>query len=333
MPPALEKLRTQAPYESADDCLGLRRLIAAETLNRFLRDFGTRVEAQTGQWPIINIDTALHAKYYLFSKGGDPYAGIVTSANLTHKGLNVNHETGLLLADTNVLQDLCKDARSDLAYIHLTEYQINKLCDIADYIKDQVGPIPPSPVGHDIGLRNTLKMYCTPGPNNHDIQLKASAKYYIKVSGVRDDPILPSQRIPFDQPRRELSFATNPNKIRIGDCLLEVAVGGKCFLGYYVCASEVAEKTAEEKRRNEDDRRWPFYVFGNNLSLRYGKEWFERPLYYDEAIERFQKENPGISVTVAGTDSFKGAISFGSSYIQVTQEFGEFVRREIDKWK
>ena len=89
----------------------------------------------------------------------------------------------------------------------------------------------------NIGLGNILNAYVTPGAGNPDVRLAGTATYYIKVSGVTERPILPEDRQPFDEPHTTLDFAKQPNNIRLGDCLLEVAVGGKCFLPYYACAS------------------------------------------------------------------------------------------------
>lgn len=84
------------------------------------------------------------------------------------------------------------------------------------------------------------------------------------------------------------------------------------------------------KESNPDHRRWPFYVYGNNLSLHYGEQWFRAPIGIDPTVELFKALHPGIAVTMAGKDHIKGAIQMGNSYFQVTKEFGEFVRREID---
>jgi PLD-like domain len=294
-----------------------------------LKSFGSAVKQGTGQWPSISLDQALHTKVYVFLKDSRPFAGIVTSANLTRSGLTVNHETGILLTDPDLLLDLLGLVRRQVDFINVNEYQVRKLCiaaaDIASRGVQQ-------PEDRDIGLGNLISKYCTPAEGRTDIGLREFATYYIKVSGVSDRPILPEHKIAFAEPRTPLSFAKSPPNMRIGDCLLEVAVGGKCFLSYYSCASEVFERTAEEKARNEDDKRWPYYVYANNLSIKYGKRWYYRPLYYDEVIERFKTEYPNTAVTKSGKDHFRGAMQRGHSYVPVTKEFGKFVTLEIDRY-
>jgi hypothetical protein len=104
-------------------------------------------------------------------------------------------------------------------------------------------------------------------------------------------------------------------------------------LSYYSCASAVYERTDEEKRSIPDHKRWPFYVYANNLSLHYGAVWFDAPIYYDEVVNDFKAAHPDIPVTSAGRDHFLGAMQRGHSYIPVTKEFGEYVRGRIDSFR
>lgn len=296
-----------------------------------LRNFGRTCLGATGQWPTIGLDQQLHSKVYIFFLNGEPYAGIISSANLTDKGLTKNHETGVLITDTRALGILGREIRKQIEYVSLSEYQIDKLCQGADAIKrNQAADLV---TDYDIGLANLLNRYATPSAGNRNMKLQKNAQYFIKVSGVTGRPILPEHRMPVDDPHCQLSFATSPGNVRLGDCLLEVAVGGKCFLSYYACASTVFERSANEKLENPDHQRWPYYVWANNLSLNYGAAWYERPIYYNDVVKDFKLSHQNISVTEAGSDHFLGAMQLGHSYIQVTKEFGEYVRQRIDSFK
>lgn len=293
-----------------------------------LRAFGEVIKATKGEWPTIGLDQDLHSKVYVFRKESRPFAGIVTSANLTDSGLVRNHETGILLQSEESLLSLESMCRKHLDYVNLSEWQIDKLCQAADIVGRNYTP----QEDREIGLKSILNNYATPSAGNRTTALRDGAKYYIKVSGVRDRPILPEQRRPVDQPHCTLTFAKEPKGISLGDCLLEVAVGGACFLSYYACASAVWEFTDEEKASNSDHKRWPHYVYANNLSLNYGSTWFETPLFYDQVVEDFKREHPLDPVTAAGGDHFKGAMQMGHSYIRVTKQFGEYVRSKIDSY-
>jgi len=291
-----------------------------------LRTFGEVIKATKGEWPTIGLDQNLHSKVYVFRKESRPFAGIVTSANLTDSGLARNHETGILLQSEEYLLSLESMCRKHLDYVNLSEWQIDKLCQAADIVGRNYTP----QEDREIGLKSILNNYAAPSAGNRSTTLGDGAKYYIKVSGVKDRPILPEQRRPVDQPHCTLTFAKEPKGVSLGDCLLEVAVGGACFLSYYACASAVWEFTDEEKSASSDHKRWPYYVYANNLSLNYGATWFERPLFYDQVVEDFKREYPTNPVTAAGGDHFKGAMQMGHSYIRVTKQFGEYVRSRID---
>jgi hypothetical protein len=291
-----------------------------------LRSFGREFNAATGNWPTIGLDQSLHSKIYLFSVADKPFAGVVTSANLTMSGLVRNHETGILITAEKELIELGEIARSGLDYVSLSEYQIEKLCSVVELAE----PNRKFKGDREIGLTAILNLYGTPSGGNRSTKLRDNAKYFIKISGVKDEPILPVDRKPFNVPHGQLAFAKRPVNINLGDCLLEVAVGGKCFLSYYSCASAVYERTDEEKRNDPNHKRWPFYIYANNLSLHYGAVWFDKPIYYDAVVKEFKTTQPKVHVTSAGKDAFVGAMQMGHSYIPVTKAFGEFVRQRID---
>lgn len=295
-----------------------------------LRSFGQLVRATTGTWPAMHLNNNLHSKIYLFRKGGESFAGVVTSANLTHAGLCTSHETGVLVDDVAQLRALEEIARRGIEW-HLAEHQVERMCMFADvYKRDLAGYVGDI----DVGLGNFLNTYAVPAAGNRNVRLASTARYFIKVSGVRDRPILPQDRVPWDEPYGELDFAKDPGKlIAIGDCLLEIAVGGQCFLSYHSCASESHERTEQEKERNPEHKRWPFYVYGNNQSLHYGQIWFEAPIMITTTEEEFKGLYPEVTITTAGGDNIIGAMQRGSSYFQVTREFGEFVRAKIDAFK
>jgi hypothetical protein len=295
-----------------------------------LRSFGQVCKAATGVWPEIGINDRLHSKIYIFARDNLPLAGVVTSANLTSAGLTRNHETGLVVTDESQLNKLITIARNGLEYVSLTEYQIDRLCNAADFILRRDGR---GSEDVDLGLKNILNTYATPSAGNRDVRLSPTARYFVKVSGVKDRPILPQDRVPFAQPHRQLDFAKSPDRVRIGDCLLEVAVGGKCFLPYYACASAPVQRSEQEQAEDPDYRRWPYYVFANNMAIGYGSIWFEAPLFYDVVVEEFKRAHPKAPVTSAGGDHLMGAIQMGNSYFEVTPEFGKFVRAAIDAFK
>ncbi|WP_159875697.1 restriction endonuclease PLD domain-containing protein [Aquitalea denitrificans] len=293
-----------------------------------LNSFATDLKKNTGEWPVINIDQKLHSKIYIFYKGGSPIIGLVTSANLTCSGLNHNNETGIIVKDVKVLAELEQSARNNLDYINISEYQLGLMLSAVSTVREMRKFEDED--DEEIGLSNILNNNCTPSHGNTRIKLKDNARYYIKVSGEKDFPIYPEDEEKFNDPHAALTFSKAPGSIAQGDCLLEVAVGGACFLSYYCCASGIFERTSIEKKSNPAHKRWPFYMYCNNLSIAYGESWFKEPLYYDSLIAEFLENNPNADVTPSGAKHIVGAIQFGNSYFEVTKEFGQFVRAKID---
>lgn len=60
-----------------------------------LLSFGKEMNRIKVKWE-LRVDNHLHGKVYIFKKDGLPFAGIITSANLTHNGIVANHRMGML---------------------------------------------------------------------------------------------------------------------------------------------------------------------------------------------------------------------------------------------
>ncbi|MFA7570095.1 MAG: restriction endonuclease PLD domain-containing protein [Sulfurimonadaceae bacterium] len=100
-----------------------------------MKNFGLTIEEFSLKYPIIHLINKLHSKIYLFYKDNSIVLGIVTSANFTNSGLSNNHETGVILSDIKILENLEIDIRDNLEYINLTKNQIDDLCKEADLKK------------------------------------------------------------------------------------------------------------------------------------------------------------------------------------------------------
>ena len=76
----------------------------------------------------IRIDNTLHGKVYIFKKNNAPFAAIITSANLTQHGLELNNEWGCLIEDAKAIEGVEKQLLADTD----TELMNDKLALIKD---------------------------------------------------------------------------------------------------------------------------------------------------------------------------------------------------------
>lgn len=296
-----------------------------------IKNFANAIKEKTNNWPEIHLNQKLHSKIYIFYKNNNKICAVVTSANFTNSGFFLNHEIGILTGNQDVIKKLEIESKNALEFVSLSAYQIDKMCQTVEIMMKNSRRLEKQK-DIDIGLINIISKYCTPSAGNREIKLRENSNFFISVTGVSDRPIFPKDKRKFNDPHPTIWFAKEPKGMKLGDCLLEVAIGGKCFLSYYTVASQVFERIEEEKKGNSDYRRWPYYVYANNLSLNYGESWFEKPFYYDEVIKNFKRDNPSLHVTELGNDTISGPISFGNSYFKITKDFGVYVKSILDAY-
>lgn len=212
-----------------------------------IKNFADTIKEKTNNWPEIHLNQKLHSKIYIFYKNNKKLCAIVTSANFTNSGLFKNHETGIITTNSDVIKKLEIESKNALEFVSLSIYQIDKMCQTVEVmLRNQRNLEKQKDI--DIGLLNIISKYCTPSAGNREIKLRENKKFFISVAGVRDKPILPKDKIKFNKPHSTIWFAKEPKDMILGDCLIEVAIGGKCFLSYYAVASQVFERTEEEKK-------------------------------------------------------------------------------------
>lgn len=202
------------------------------------RDEMNRIKVQ---WE-LRIDNQLHGKIYIFKKDRHSFAGIVTSANLTHNGMVANHEWGCLIEDELQLAAIEKQVLKD-APIQLTVTMIDEIKERAK-VKYPEG-VKKEPVAI-IDIEDIL----------HPFQIPQDTRIFIKPVGVSSNPIYKGD---FSKDTDMYFSKKRPNAVRIGDILITYAVGGRKIMGAY--------KVKSEPQWDEDgDPRWPWYVESDCLT-------------------------------------------------------------------
>ena len=88
--------------------------------------------------------------------------------------------------------------------------------------------------------------------------------------------------------------------------------------------SENILKAAPKKRR------WPWYVTGNNLSVKYGEVWANKNLTLHSLVEEFQSIDITNILTKVGGKTL-GAFNRGLDKIRIRKEFAEFIIGKIEQ--
>jgi len=133
-----------------------------------MQNFGKTIKKFTKKWPKINLINSLHSKIYLFYKSNSIILGIITSANFTNSGLSRNHETGVILSNSEILKNLELDIKDNIENIDLSESKVTEWCKIADKRKIEYKYEQQEDI--DLGLLDTFEEDIAPILENVNIK-------------------------------------------------------------------------------------------------------------------------------------------------------------------
>ncbi len=252
----------------------------------------------------IYINNKLHGKVYLSRQQGEPIRGIITSANLTDKGMGINHEWGIKTNNSSLLKDLYNELFTcpDLYEIDLND--IKNLTNKVDNFKHiNYEPI----VEPELDLSDILKYH-------------KDTRFFLKPLGVSGDPFTKERKVESD-----LHFSKRrPKSVRINDIIICYGVGPTKLLGYFkVLSTPINDGT---------NKRWPWYVESENLNKSFSDKWW---IYNNTQINKlcaaFHSKYPSELVTYNGGKSL-GALNFGSDKIRLKESFAKYLINEINKY-
>ena len=252
----------------------------------------------------LHIDNHLHGKVYLFKNSGFPYAGIITSANLTHNGMVRNHEWGVQIDDVESLVHLEHQVLSDVEYI-LDEEQLDKIADrVSSKFPQGVQTVKPD----EIDIDDIVNVY-------HVVK---GTRIFIKPVGSSDDRIYDGDHS--GEPNMYFS-KKRPAAVRIGDILIAYAVGGRRIMGAY-------KVTSEPLWTGDNEARWPWYVETDILTPNLLNCKWASVCPYVTQIANSYAEKYGRPVTNNGGKTL-GALNFGCDRIQLDDEYGRYLLNRI----
>ncbi len=277
---------------------------------------------------IIQLDNQLHGKVYLFKKDGVFTDGIISSANLTHSGLKGNHEWGIHVQDPKFLTDLYEEIKLAVEYPYISLDLLKKLEVFADRHKS----VHPDKIEYPDIDAALLKALAN-APKSRDLEqqldLDKVQKIFLKPWGTKDYPVLKKDQRPFGDQQGVLEFPKGkPKDVGKEDLVITFGTGSRCILSIYQVLSIPQERSAELQERDENARRWPWFVFGHNYTTLFGNSWWEHEVTIDMLRNDFLRTHTGKKVTEAGSDSL-GALQFGAGRLRITKEFGQFIVNKV----
>lgn len=278
-------------------------------------------------WPavqlVIQIDNKLHGKVYLFRRNGCWSDGIVTSANFTHSGLLGRHEWGVHLQDPAALNQLRLDLDSVVEFPYVSEELLRQMCLFVDQYRRDNPHRKPS-VDVDASLLNALKMAPKAMSGSQSVD-QDGLQFFLKPWGTKEEPVLRSERRNFGEEQGNLDFPKQkPSDVRPGDVVVTFGTGSRAPLSVHKSLSWPEERASDVQQADEHARRWPWFVFAQNLTPNLGASWWEQDLTIDSLASEFQQSFPDASISASGGSSL-GAFQFGAGRLRLSQEFGRYL--------
>lgn len=294
-------------------CCDIRRVVFVTSLKTeevarkidALISFRDEMNRINVQWE-LRADNHLHGKIYIFKNSGHPFAGIITSANLTNNGMSANHEWGCLIEDEKLLECIEHQVLED-APVQLTSKMLDEIKERAEKKFPQ-------------GVKNEPTEAIDIDDILHPYRLSKGTKVFIKPVGVSGNPIYEGD---FSTKGESYMYFSKkrPASVTVGDILIAYAVGGRKIIGVY--------KVTSEPMWDEDgDPRWPWYVESENLTPKLSNcKWAETDLwvtgYANHYAETYNKP-----VTYNGGMNL-GALNYGCDKIRLDDEYGQYLLGKV----
>lgn len=257
----------------------------------------------------ILLDNSLHAKIYIFKKNSDYNSGIITSANFTKSGLSKNNEWGVAIHDANILNKIEYRIFSNIVYEKITLADVNTF-------KKKIGNVTlqKSEKENHIDLLSDINIKENP------LNLDTKTTFWLKPIGTIEDPIPWAKQ--FNKLEENLYFSNKyPSGIAIGDILITYAVIHKNILSVFRVKSNVIV--------NKNNKRFPYYVVGDNMTPFYGGNWFNYNITISNQRDEILSKKL-FNITPSGKNSY-GSFMYGADKLKITNKFASYLVNKIIK--
>jgi len=272
----------------------------------------------------VSVNNRLHGKIYIFKKGSNYISAIITSANFTESGLFRNHEWGVEIDNQEEMGNLEKSILDNLEYEDISKDTLYHLQTAADNFLENE----PQTENREISLSLTNLINKTVKISDLD----KDANYWLKPIGVTDHPI-PEGEL-YNQAHFDLHFCKNrPNGVKPKDILIAYGVGSRKVLSIYKAISFPEHVTEEQIEEEDWLERWPWFVQGENLTQKYGGNWWLHEFYIGKLVDNYLQLNPDAPITAVGGQTI-GGLNFGKDKLNLDFDFAKFIiEKVLDKNK
>lgn len=257
----------------------------------------------------IAVDPLLHGKVYAFQSGGRYTSAIITSANMTHNGLQRKHEWGCILDDGDQIAGVCAKIRSVVEYV-VTKDMLQKLRHRVETYKGASR--------RSSGAEATINIDDIVLDGKYSIKVAPDVRIFIKPMGASEEPIYDGD---FSQTDKQYFSNKRPNAVRQGDILIAYAVGARKIISAFQVQSDTPMRTD-----NETDR-WPWYFVVKNMTPTLGKVWYEQNLSVTGIVEEYVTQYDMPATHVGGNSL--GALQWGSDKVRLNAHCGAYVLSKV----
>lgn len=265
-----------------------------------LLSFSREMNAHGIEWH-IRIDDRLHGKVYVFKRDRVPFSAVVTSANITDKGMRQNHEWGCVLKEEQAIRNLEGEVIADTQY-DLPERKLEEIIALVESYK-KTHDIPAAAPAPCIDISGIVRSQ----------DLPKGVRIFIKPIGSAEHKVFDGD---YSEEGRQYFSKKRPAAVRKGDILIAYAVGAtKIISAFRVQGGPFRDENA--------DARWPWCVEVENITPGLGKNWPEKNLF-PTRIAKDYAETYGKPVTNAGGMNLNGLMQ-GNDKIQLKDAFGRYL--------
>lgn len=260
----------------------------------------------------IYINNRLHGKIYI-AKSDITIKALVTSANLTNKGLSQNHEWGIEINDKEAIKIIEKEIFTFIdEYSIVSKNDIDKLSDkINEYLEKH-----PRPSKNKIELNLSDLLDKTPPTLPYQMQ-NNRITFWLKPIGVSGNPV--SLNFTPKYPDDNLHFAKPPKGIKGNDIIITYAVKHKKILAIF--------RVTKPYEYDPNVERWPWFMNCENITPNFSKSWINNNLTISDLGSIFKKNHPQFNLTM--NSKSLGGLNFGSDKLRLSKAFSAYIINKV----